>query len=175
MIVNNIYKLEPLEQKIVEMVAKARQKNKELTGVNGKGTAANDNKHLYRNIIGFGAEFIFCKHYNIHCDYSIGNTSKIQGTDNYDATWKGITIDVKTTEKDIPLMTPEYSKSLVDGFAFYHCNYPEFIFKGFATNNQLFQKQNIRNVKVKSYVLDLENLLSEKEFLFLIKLNKYDK
>ena len=70
MIVNNIYKLEPLEQKIVEMVAKARQKNKELTGVNGKGTAANDNKHLYRNIIGFGAEFIFCKHYNIPVSYT---------------------------------------------------------------------------------------------------------
>ena len=170
--IGNKYILEPLEQKIVELTAEARQENKELTGVNGKGTAANDDKHLYRNIIGFGAEFIFCKHYNIHCDFSIGNTSKAKGTDVYDATWNGITIDVKVTEKDLPLMTPVYSKSDVGGFAFFHCKYPEFIFKVFATNDQLFQKENIKKVKVESYVLELKNLLSESEFIFLNKLNK---
>lgn len=169
--IDSVYILEPLEQQIVELTAKARQNNKELTGVNGKGTAANDDKHLYRNIIGFGAEFIFCKYYNIHCDYSIGNTSKIKGTDNYDAVINGLTIDVKVTEKDLPLMTPEYSKSTVDGFAFFHCNYPEFTFKGFATNQQLFQQKNLRDVRVKSYVLDIKYLLNETEFLFLTKLN----
>jgi len=166
------YFLEPLEQQIVELTALARQDNKELTGVNGKGTVANDDKHLYRNIIGFGAEFIFCKQMNIHPDFSIGNTSKIQGTDNYDATWNGITIDVKTSEKDLPLMTPEYSRSNVDGFAFFHCNYPMYIFKGFATNQQLFNKENLKDVKVKSYVLELKNLLSLDGFLFLHKLNE---
>ena len=172
MIINKTYTLEPLEQKIVELTAKSRQDNKELTGVNGRGTAAVDDRHLYRNVIGFGAEFIFCKYYNIHCDYSIGNTSKIKGTDNYDATIFGISIDVKVTEKDLPLMTPEYSKSDVGGFAFFHCNYPSYFFKGFATNNQLFQEKNLKDVRVKSYVLENKYLLTESEFLFLTKLNK---
>lgn len=172
MIINNKYILTPLEQKIVEITGKARQKNKELTGINGKGAVANNNEYLHNNIIGFGAEFIFCKHYNLHCDFYIGNTSKIKGTDVYDATWNGISIDVKVTEKDLPLMTPAFSKSDVGGFAFFHCKYPEFIFKGFATNDQLFQKENIKKVKVESYVLELKNLLSESEFLFLNKLNK---
>lgn len=170
--INSVHILEPLEQQIVELTAKARQDNKELTGVNGKGTAANDNKHLYRNVIGFGAEFVFCKYYNLHCDYSIGNTSKIKGTDNYDAVINGLTIDVKVTEKALPLMTPEYSKSDVDGFAFFHCTYPEYIFKGFATNDLLFQEKNLRQIKVKSYVLEIEDLLNDTEFLFLTKLNK---
>jgi len=170
--INNTYILEPLEQKIVELTAKARQHNKEVTGVNGKGTAANDDKHLYRNIIGFGAEFVFCKHYNIHCDYSIGNTSKKKGTDKYDAVINGFSIDVKVTEKKLPLMTPEYSKSDVDGFAFFHCNYPKYEFKGFATNEQLFKETNLKQIKVNSYVLDTKFLLSDSEFLFLTKLNK---
>lgn len=172
MIVGNKYILTPLEQKIVELTAQARQHNKEITGVNGKGTAAKDDNHLHRNVIGFGGEFIFCKNYNLYPDFSIKNTSKIQGTDDYDATLNGITIDVKVTDKNLPLMTPHYSKSKVGGFAFFHCNYPEYTFKGFATNEQLFNEDNLRNVKVKSYVLELKNLLSEIEFIFLNKLNK---
>lgn len=175
MIINKSYILEPIEKSIVEMVARARQKNKELTGINGAGTVAKDSKHLYRNIIGFGAEFIFCKYNNIHVDFSIKNTSKKKGTDKYDAYWKNMTIDVKVTEKDLPLMTPKYSKTDVDGFAFFHCKYPSFTFKGFATNSQLFQKKNIKKVVVDSYVLELGDLLSKEQFLFLTKLNKHDK
>jgi len=170
--INSVHILEPLEQQIVELTAKARQDNKELTGWNGSGTVSNDNKHLHRNIIGFGAEFIFCKYYNLHCDYSIGNTSKKKGTDNYDAVIDGFTIDVKTTEKNHPLMIAEYLKSDVDGFAFFHCNYPKYIFKGFATNELLFQEKNKRQTLVKSYVLEIEDLLNDTEFLFLTKLNK---
>lgn len=171
--INSKYILEPLEQQIVEMTAKARHYNKIDTGIQGMGQVATDKQNnIYRDTFGFGAEFIFCKYYNLNTDFSIGNTSKIKGTDLYDATWNGITIDVKATDKNFPLMTPEYSISKVDGFAFFHCSYPEYTFKGFATAKQLFEPNNLRLVRVKSYVLELENLLSESEFLFLTKLNK---
>ena len=76
MILNKYTTLEltPIDIEIVELVASKRQKNKEDTGKNGMGTAATDDKHLERNIIGFGAEYLFCKYHNLFPDFSIGNT-----------------------------------------------------------------------------------------------------
>lgn len=138
MIIGDVFELSSIDKEIVELVAKQRQGNKEKTGLNGLGTAATDNRHLHRNIIGFGAEYIFCKHYNIFPDFWIGNTSKLKGTDNYDATINGYTIDVKTSDKDYPLMTPKYSKSDCNIFAYFYCKYPRYRFEGYATNDMLF-------------------------------------
>ena len=159
------YTLNEIEQKIVQFIATQRQINKENTGWNGIGTAATDDKHLERNIIGFGAEFIFCREQNLFPDFTIGNFSKIQGTDAYDAKWGGYTIDVKATDKQHPLMTPTYSKSDAEVFAFFWCDYPTFIFKGYTTNKMLFDQKNIKKFKVESYVLENHLLLSEQNLL----------
>lgn len=164
--IGEIFELNKLEQEIVALTAKYRQINKENSGISGKGTVANDHKHLHRNLIGFGAEFIFCKNFNIHSDYSINNNSKIKNTDNYDATLSGITIDVKTTEKNLPLMTPVWSKSDVHGFAFFGCKYPKYKFFGFATNKMLFKEKNIRQTKVPAFVLEKRDLIGFSEFIF---------
>ena len=155
-----VFELSDIDQKIVELIATERQLNKERTGVNGKGTAANDDRHLYRNRIGFGAEYLLCKHNNLFPDFWIGNTSKMKGTDDYDAVINGFKVDVKTSEKDIPLMTPTYSKSDCDIFAYFYCKYPRYRFEGYATNKMLFQDHNIRDVRVQSYVLEKKYLLN---------------
>lgn len=158
-----ILELSELDKKIVELVAYHRQINKEKTGLNGLGTAANDQNHLYRNKIGFGAEYLFCKKTDIFPDFWIGNTSKIKGTDKYDAKLNGFSVDVKTSEKNIPLMTPFYSVSDCQIFAFFYCKYPKYRFEGFATNSMLFNQKNIKNVRVKSYVLEKKYLLDFKD------------
>ena len=159
LIKNKIYKLKNAEQKVVELIAYLRQANKEDTGWNGKGSVIKNTIEQNRN--GFGAEFLFCREYNLHPDFSIGNTSKFKGTDNFDAVLDGKTIDVKSSNKNYPLMIPEYCKSNVDYFAYFLCKYPEYKFVGFATNDMIFKKENLRQTRVMAYVLEQDKLLDE--------------
>ena len=161
----DIFTLSEIDIQIVELVAHRRQKNKEDTCKNGLGTAAIDNKHLERNIIGFGAEYLFCKSYNLFPDFSIGNTSKLKGTDPCDAILGTKTIDVKTSTKDYPLMTPHYSISNCNIFALFYCIYPKYRFEGFATNNMLFNKQNLKKKYSESYILKDSYVLPKKYLL----------
>jgi len=160
LIKNKIYKLLKEEQKVVELVAFLRQNNKENTGWNGKGTVSkNDPYEQNRN--GFGAEFVFCREYNLHPDFSIGNTSKQKGTDKFDAILNGITIDVKSSNKNHPLMIPKYLKSNVDIYAYFLCKYPEYKFMGYATNEMIFKEENLKETIVLAYVLEQNKLLEE--------------
>jgi len=160
MIKNKIYKLRTEEQKIVELVAFLRQENKEKTGWNGKGTvSSNDPYEQNRN--GFGAEFLFCRENNLCPDFIIGNTSKFKGTDNYDAILNGKTIDVKSSNKNHPLMIPDYLKSNVDYFAYFLCKYPQYKFMGYATNEMIFREENLRQTRVMAYVLEHQGLLNK--------------
>lgn len=160
LIKDKIYKLTNAEQKVVELVAFLRQTNKEETGWNGKGTISESEPYdLNRN--GFGAEFIFCREYNLHPDFSISNTSKQEGTDKFDAVLNGTTIDIKSSNKNHPLMIAEYLKSNVDYFAYFLCKYPEYKFMGYASNDMIFKEENLRQTKVLSYVLEQKELLDE--------------
>ena len=145
---------------MVELVAFLRQENKEKTGWNGKGTVSTQDRYeLNRN--GFGAEFLFCRENNLHPDFLISNTSKIKGTDNYDAILNEKTIDVKSSNKNHPLMIPQYLKSNVDYFAYFLCKYPEYKFMGFATNEMIFKEENLRQTRVMAYVLEQKELLDK--------------
>ena len=160
LIKNKIYKLTNEEQKIVELVAFLRQENKDRTGWNGKGTVST-NDPFEQNRNGFGAEFLFCREYNLHPDFSISNTSKIKGTDNYDAILNEKTIDVKSSNKNHPLMIPQYLKSNVDYFAYFLCKYPEYKFMGFTSNEMIFKEENLRQTRVMAYVLEQKELLDK--------------
>ena len=176
--IGDVFTLTEIDIQIVELVAYKRQKNKEDTGKNGLGTAALDTKHLERNIIGFGAEQTFCKSYNLFPDFWIGNTSKSKGTDPCDAILHKKTIDVKTSTKDYPLMTPHYSISNCDIFALFYCIYPKYRFEGFATNDMLFNKQNLKKkysesyILKDSYVLPKQYLLEYNELRFEKEINR---
>ena len=160
MIKGTEYKLDHVETHLVNFIGTARHQNKIKSGWNGKGTV-NENSNVDLNRTGFGGEFILCRELNLMPDFSIGNTSKKQGTDIYDCVYKGKTIDVKVNRKDHhPLMVPEYSKSSVDLFALFSCRYPYYTFEGFATNEQVFQDRNLRMTRVMSYVVDKVDLLN---------------
>jgi hypothetical protein len=157
--IGNVYILDKAEQEIVELVASQRQNNKVKTGWDGKGTV-NKNSGVDLNIVGFGAEFIFCRELNLYPDFKIHNTSKSNGTDYYDAIYKSKTIDVKVNRNHKhPLMIPSYAKSECDLFALFSCIYPRYRFEGFATNEMVFNKSNIRMTRVESFVIEKADLL----------------
>jgi len=154
-----VYILDQYEQQIVELSAKQRHSNKVKTGWDGYGTV-NKNSSLELDIVGFGAEFIFCRELNLYPDFKIHNTSKKLGTDYYDAYWINMTVDVKANRNpENPLMIPEYLKSECQLFALFSAKYPKYRFEGFATNKMLFKKSNLRMTRVMAYVLEKHKLL----------------
>lgn len=159
----DVFYLDFYEQKIVEFVANLRQKNKEQTGWDGFRTV-NEKSDVDLNIVGFGAEFIFCREFNLYPDFKIYNTSKVKGTDQYDAVLNNKTVDIKVNRNpNNPLMIPEYAKSNCDLFVLFSCKYPKYRFEGFATNKMIFNKNNIRMTRVSAYVLEKIKLLSIKD------------
>jgi hypothetical protein len=168
MIIDKIYTLSDAECDLVRFVAEQRQSNKEATGLNGKGTI-NPTSSVALNAAGFGAEYVFCREMNLMPDFSIGNTSKIKGTDKYDAVWNGLSVDVKCSRKlRNPMMIPTFSKCDVDIFAFFVGDLPRYWFCGFATNAMVFKEENIKFTRVESYVLHPSKMLSLEELNFLI-------
>jgi hypothetical protein len=154
-----IYFLDNYEQEIVELAAKQRHNNKVKTGWNGYKTV-NDFSDIKLKIVGFGAEFIFCRELNLYPDFKIHNTSKVLGTDYYDAVFINNTVDVKVNRNhNNPLMIPKYAKSNCDLFALFSCIYPRFRFEGFATNQMVFKKENLKMTKIESFVVKKSLLL----------------
>ena len=157
--IGNVYVLDKKEQELVEFVANQRHDNKIKTGWDGTKTV-NENSVVDLNIVGFGAEYIFCRELNLCPDFKIHNTSKQQGTDYYDAILKGKTVDVKVNRNyKHPLMIPAYAKTDCNLFALFSCIYPRFRFEGFATNEMVYKKTNIRMTRVESYVIEKSDLL----------------
>jgi len=109
---NEIYTLDIHEQKIVELVAEMRQSNKEKTGWDGAGRVA-EFGGVNLNVFGFGAEYIFCREKNTFPDFEIKNTSKRQKTDDYDCNWLSMSVDVKTSQKQFPLMVPSLTNAML--------------------------------------------------------------
>jgi len=154
-----IYKLDNYEKQIVELAANQRHNNKIKTGWNGFKTV-NDKSDVKLNIVGFGAEFIFCRELNLYPDFKIHNTSKELGSDYFDAVFINNTVDVKVNRNyNNPLMIPKYAKSNCNLFALFSCIYPRYRFEGFATNKMVFQEKNIKMTKVESYVVEKKLLL----------------
>ena len=170
MIKGDIYVLDKFEMKIVELSANQRHNNKIDTGWDGSKTV-NKKSEVDLNIIGFGGEFIFCREFNLYPDFKIHNTSKVLKTDDFDATWKGHSVDVKCNRKKIhPLMVPEYAKGDCKIFVLFSVDYPKYTFKGFALNEMLFKKENLRQTRVMAYVLEKKELLNLNELKFLLEL-----
>ena len=164
---DKFYFLDEWESELIRFHAKQRQINKERTGVDGLGTVS-DKSGLKLNYAGFAAEYIFCREMNLMPDFSVGNTSKIKGTDKYDATWNGWSVDVKCSRNiNNPMMIPKYSICDVDIFAFFQGDETRFQFKGFATNGMVFDEKRLRHTRVLAYVLNTYDMLTMDEMIFL--------
>ena len=163
MIIGKVYKLDKWEQQIVQLSAEQRHNNKIKTGWDGFKTV-NPKSELDLNIVGFGGEFIFARENNLYPDFKIHNTSKRFGTDDYDAKWCGMSVDVKVNRNyKNPLMIPERLKTNCDLFALFSCIYPRYRFEGFATNRMIFKKYNLKMTRVMAYVLEKDKLLDKKD------------
>lgn len=161
------YFLDEWECDLIRFHAKQRQINKERSGIDGLGTV-NEKSGLELNYVGFAAEYIFCREMNLFPDFSVNNDSKSKGTDKYDATWNGWSVDVKCSRKiGNPMMIPEYSKCDVDIFAFFVGNERSFQFKGFATNGMVFNERNLKFTRVLSYVLKPYYMLTMDELIYI--------
>jgi hypothetical protein len=153
-----VFILDPIEQKIVEFIGKQRHEQNCKVG-RGNGTI-NKNNTDELDIVGFGAELIFCRELNLFPDFKIDIFSKHEGTDYYDAYIWGKSVDVKVNRNiENPLMVPTRLKSECQLFALFSAKYPKYRFEGFATNHMLFKKSNIRQTKVPAYVLEKSKLL----------------
>lgn len=153
-----VFILSEFEQKLVELVGNARHDQNCKIG-RGAGTINNSNVSDL-DIIGFGAEFIFCRELNLFPDFKIDIFSKHEGTDFYDAYFTNKSVDVKVNRNpENPLMVPTRLKSECQLFALFSAKYPKYRFEGFATNQMLFKKSNIRQTKVPAYVLEKSKLL----------------
>jgi len=153
-----VFILNDVEQKIVEFIGKCRHKQNCKVG-RGKGTINKENV-ADLDIIGFGAEFIFCRELNLFPDFKIDIFSKWQGNDYYDAHIWGKSVDVKVNRNENnPLMIPERLKSECQLFALFSAKFPKYRFEGFATNNMIFKKSNLRKTRVMAYVLEKHKLL----------------
>ena len=161
------YFLDEWECDLIRFHAKQRQINKERSGIDGWGSVEKDNA-LERNYAGFAAEYIFCREMNLFPDFSVNNDSKRKGTDKYDATWNGWSVDVKCSRNiRNPMMIPEYSVSDVDIFAFFQGDEHRFEFKGFATNGMVFDERKLKFTRVLSYVVHPYDMLTMDEIIFL--------
>lgn len=158
----DVFILDPVEQKIVEFIGNQRHKQNCKVG-RGSGTI-NKNNTAELDIVGFGAEFIFCREFNLFPDFKIDIFSKHEGTDYYDAFIWNKTVDVKVNRNiENPLMVPTRLKSECQLFALFSAKFPKYRFEGFATNKMLFKKINIRQTKVPAYVLEKSKLLGLQE------------
>tara|TARA_R100000388_G_scaffold20878_1_gene15787 strand:- start:693 stop:1187 length:495 start_codon:yes stop_codon:yes gene_type:complete len=157
-----VFTLNKFEQQIVEMVGNARHEQNCSVG-RGKGTINKINDSQL-DIIGFGAEFIFCRELNLFPDFKIEIFSKNEGTDHYDCVYKNKTFDIKANRNyKNPLMIPAHLKSDCDFFALFSCIYPRYRFEGFATNEMVYKKENLRMTRIKSFVLEKSKLLTLKQ------------
>ena len=164
---DKFYFLDEWECDLIRFHAKQRQINKERSGIDGLGTV-NEKSGLELNYAGFAAEYIFCREMNLFPDFSVNNDSKIKGTDKYDATWNGWSVDIKCSRNiRNPMMIPKYSKCDVDIFAFFQGDENRFEFKGFATNGMVFDERRLRHTRVLSYVLEPFDMLTMDEIIFL--------
>jgi len=164
---DKFYFLDEWECDLIRFHAKQRQINKERSGIDGLGTV-NEKSGLELNYAGFAAEYIFCREMNLFPDFSVNNDSKKKGTDKYDATWNGWSVDVKCSRNiRNPMMIPEYSKCDVDIFAFFQGDENRFEFKGFATNGMVFDERKLKFTRVLSYVVHSYDMLTMDEIIFL--------
>jgi len=154
-----VFFLDKYEQEIVELSANQRHNNKIETGWNGLKTV-NKSSDINLNIVGFGAEFIFCREFNLFPDFKIHNMSKQLKTDTYDCILNNKTIDIKVNRNsNNPFMVPQYAKSDCDLFFLFSSKFPKYRFEGYATNEMIFKKENLKMTRVMAYVLDKIKLL----------------
>ena len=150
---NKLYNLSKSEIDLINFVAKQRQDHKEKTGWDGLKTKSKKPR-LELNKMGFGAEFIFCREMNLMPDFKVYNKSKENGSDEYDANYRGFSIDVKCTSKHYPLMVSPDLRSDCNIFAFFRSalNTTSIIVKFLLSNFSKTKSSLIKKFETKNLI-----------------------
>lgn len=145
--------LSPIEQKIVEYIAKHRTDNNKKAGTHSNFN--NDDPYKI-DINGFGAEMAFCKLTNTYPDFT---TEVRKG--GVDCVYKGHRVDVKWTGLKNPklLIKKEHKvKGMVDVYVLMIGKYPNFEVLGFATDDEVFNALITNYGYGDNYTIDPQDL-----------------
>jgi len=155
------YTLTLEEQKMVKDMAEKLNNQDESYFINN--FKVDQNMKFYTMCLnGFSAEFAFCK----MCDVDFDNGTSLNKNyfNSNDAILKnGKTIDVKnTTYKNGSLLVRlNKAKKYVDAYALMVGDFPSFVFKGWASYDEIVNPNNIGtlgNYSTKSYILKQDQL-----------------
>lgn len=134
------------EQFVCKFLAKKRFENNRKRGI--KNSRIGDQNDEITDLNGLGAEFSFCKLFNIYPDLSIFIRSSKQGEDLGDTVLNdGRTVDVKTTTyTNGKLLAVPWKQNKVDLFVLMVGDFPNYVFKGFMKSEILINTNRLGNL-----------------------------
>lgn len=150
--------LSSTEQTICKAIAKKRFSSNRKNGVENKRIG--DQSDEFTDLNGFGAEFAFCKIFNVMPDFSI----EPRKSDEFDYDCKlydGIKVDVKTTKyKTGRLLVAKWKSSGSDVFALMIGEFPKYEFKGFCSREKAMSEKYLKDMgHGEAYFVDQEDLI----------------
>jgi hypothetical protein len=156
--IGEIVTLSASEQTICRAIAKKRFSNNRKSGVENKKVGNQSNE--FTDLNGFGAEFAFCKLFNVMPDFSI----QPRKSDEFDYDCKlhdGVKIDVKTTKyKTGRLLVAKWKSSGSDAFALMIGEFPTYQFKGFCSRERAMSEKYLKDMgHGEAYFVEQEDLL----------------
>jgi len=155
-----------VEQAICRALARFRHENNRKSGVhNAKMGGQSD---WETDLEGIGAEFAFCKGFNLFPDFSIEIRSSQQGEDTGDAILPcGLRVDVKTTKYPTGrLLSVPWKKDCADVFALMVGVFPSYEFKGFMLFGELCRDGRLGDLgHGATYIASQDELRSLEEIL----------
>lgn len=148
--------LNEAEQRLCHHIAKKRYNINREGGVEDKKKG--DQSNYFTDLNGFGGELAFCKMLNLYPDTEVKITS--QKTDQGDCIINGMRVDVKTTKYSSgKLIAAKWKADNVDAYALITGEFPTYTFRGYATREALFQKENLQDLgKGELYALTQKQL-----------------
>ena len=128
-------------QELSRQVALKRYENNRRHGTQDRMMGKNEDAELE----GAAAEIAFCQLFSTEPDLSIYTRSAENGTDTNDTILPcGLTVDIKTTKHmNGRLITPIHKNITGDLFALMTGKFPNYIFRGFMSQEKLIDDSNI--------------------------------
>jgi len=142
--IGTISTLEYAEAKVVEGIGRQRYLANRKAGVHNAKVV--DGGDIKNDVDGLGAEYAFCKLFNVMPDLTIGIRSAKNGEDGGDAILhNGLSVDVKSTSYETGRLISvpwKSTNSHVDLYCLMTGECPTYTFRGFYRREDLFLENN---------------------------------
>ena len=161
--IGKVITLNKIDSVICKNIAKKRYENNRKSGIGNRKIGGQSNE--FTDLNGFGAEFAFCKLFNLMPDFSI-HPRKSDADDHDCKMHDGTTVDVKTTKyKTGRLLVAKWKSTGSEVFALMIGEFPTYTFKGFCLRDDAMQKKHLKDLgHGEAYFVDQEYL---REYNFL--------